>query len=93
VGSVSARVVTEGRLARPKSRTLTTPDGVILMFAGLRSRWTMPRSCAASSASAIRLAIVSASATGSGLRDALGQRVAVDKFEDECGIPSIDSSP
>ena len=32
-----------------------------LMFAGLRSRWTMPRSCAASSASAICVAIGSAS--------------------------------
>ena len=40
-------------LASPKSRTLTTPLGVILMLAGLRSRWTMPLSCAASSASAI----------------------------------------
>ena len=29
--------------ARPKSRTLTTPSGVILMFAGFKSRWTMPR--------------------------------------------------
>ena len=39
--------------ARPKSSTLTTPSGVILMLAGFRSRWTMPFSCAASSASAI----------------------------------------
>ena len=29
-------------LARPKSRTLTVPSGVTLMFAGFRSRWTMP---------------------------------------------------
>ena len=29
-------------LARPKSSTLTVPSGVTLMFAGLRSRWTMP---------------------------------------------------
>ena len=29
-------------LARPKSSTFTTPSGVILMFAGFRSRWTMP---------------------------------------------------
>ncbi len=40
-------------LANPKSRTLTTPDGVTLTLAGLRSRWTMPLSCAAESASAI----------------------------------------
>ncbi len=39
-------------LARPKSRTLTLPSGVILMFAGFRSRCTIPLSCAASSASA-----------------------------------------
>ena len=39
--------------ARPKSSTFTTPSGVTLMFAGLRSRWTMPFSCAASRASAI----------------------------------------
>jgi hypothetical protein len=37
--------------ARPKSRTLTLPSGVILTFAGLRWRWTTPWSCAASSAS------------------------------------------
>ena len=29
-------------LASPKSSTLTTPSGVILMLAGFRSRWTMP---------------------------------------------------
>ncbi len=39
--------------ARPKSRSLTRPSGVIFTFAGLRSRWTIPFSCAASSASAI----------------------------------------
>ena len=43
--------------ARPKSSTFTTPSGVILMLAGFRSRWTMPFSCAASSASAICRAI------------------------------------
>ena len=43
--------------ARPKSSTFTVPPSRTLMFAGLRSRWTMPRSCAASSASAICRAI------------------------------------
>ncbi len=38
------------------------------MFAGFRSRWTMPCSCAASSASAICLAIGSASSSGIGPR-------------------------
>ena len=44
-------------LARPKSSTFTLPSGVSLTFAGLRSRWTMPFSCASSSASAICRAI------------------------------------
>ena len=51
-------------LARPKSRTLTTPSGVILMFAGFRSRWTMPLSWATSRASAICRAIATASGNG-----------------------------
>ena len=54
--------------ARPKSSTFTLSSGVILTFAGLRSRWTMPRSCAASSASVICCAILSVSSTGSGPR-------------------------
>ena len=48
-------------LASPKSSTFTVPSRRTLMFAGLRSRWTMPCSCAASSASAICRAIGSAS--------------------------------
>ena len=40
-------------LARPKSSTFTRPSGVTLTLAGFRSRWTMPFSCAYSSASAI----------------------------------------
>ncbi len=47
-GSVGANI-----FANPKSRTLSLPSGRTLMFAGLRSRCTTPRSCAASSASAI----------------------------------------
>ena len=35
--------------ARPKSRTFTVPSGRTLMFAGFKSRWMMPCSCAASS--------------------------------------------
>ncbi len=38
--------------ARPKSSAFTLPSGVILILAGFRSRWTMPFSCAASTASA-----------------------------------------
>ena len=37
-------------LANPKSSIFTTPFGVILMFAGFKSRWMMPFSWAASSA-------------------------------------------
>jgi hypothetical protein len=50
--------------ARPKSSTFTVPSGRTLMFAGLRSRWMIPCSCAASSASAICFAIGSASSIG-----------------------------
>jgi hypothetical protein len=50
--------------ASPKSSTFTVPSSRTLMFAGLRSRWMIPCSCAASSASAICLAIGSASSTG-----------------------------
>ena len=55
-------------LARPKSSTFTVPSARTLMFAGLRSRWMMPCSCAASSASAICRAIGSASSSGIGPR-------------------------
>jgi hypothetical protein len=40
-------------LASPKSRSLTTPSGVMRTLAGFRSRWTTPASCATSSPSAI----------------------------------------
>jgi hypothetical protein len=49
--------------ASPKSSTFTCPLGVSLMLAGFRSRWMTPRSCAASSASAIWRAIGNASST------------------------------
>ena len=50
--------------ASPKSSTFTVPSGRTLMFAGFRSRWMIPCSCAASSASAICFAIGSASSSG-----------------------------
>ena len=40
-------------LARPKSRMVTSPLASSRMLAGLRSRWMIPCSCAASSPSAI----------------------------------------
>ena len=78
--SVGGRIA----FARPKSSTLTVPSGVILMLAGFRSRWTIPFSCAASSASAIWRAIASASSTGSGPRcEPLGERLALDQLQHE----------
>ena len=60
------------------------PSGRTLMFAGFRSRWTMPCSCAASSASAICRAMGSASSSGIGpARDALGERLALDQLQHE----------
>ena len=47
--------------ASPKSSTFTAPSGRTLIFAGLRSRWMIPCSWAASRASAICRAIGSAS--------------------------------
>ena len=43
--------------ASPKSSTFTVPSSRTLIFAGFRSRWMIPCSCAASSASAICFAI------------------------------------
>ena len=69
-------------LARPKSRTFTVPSGRSLMFAGFRSRWTMPCSCAASSASAICRAIGSASSSGIGpCGDPLRERRPLDQLQ------------
>ena len=70
--------------ASPKSSTFTVPSGRTLMLAGLRSRWMMPCSCAASSASAICFAIGSASSTGIGaLRDPVRQRRPLDQLHHE----------
>ena len=73
-------------LARPKSSTFTVPSARTLMFAGFRSRWMMPCSCAASSASAICFAIGSASSSGIGPRAMrCGQILALDEFHHERG--------
>ena len=52
--------------ARPKSRMRAWPPGPTMMFAGLRSRWTMPAACATASASASWIAIESAESVSSG---------------------------
>ena len=66
--------------ARPKSSTFTLSSGVTLMLAGFRSRWTIPFSCAASSASAIWRASGERffdRDAGRVPRDPLGQRFAL----------------
>ena len=78
--TTAARVRSSGNvcsndLARPKSRTFTMPSARNLMFAGFRSRWMMPFSCAASSASVICLATGSASSSGIGPRAMRSARV------------------
>ena len=57
---------TASALANPKSSTLTLPSGVIFTFAGLKSRCTTPFSCAASRASQILFAMLSASSIEKG---------------------------
>ena len=70
--------------ASPKSSTFTVPSGRSLTLAGFRSRWMIPCSCAASSASAICLAIgkrlVERNRT---LRNPVGERRPFDQFEHE----------
>ena len=69
-------------LARPKSSTLTVPSSRTLTLAGLRSRWITLASCAASRASAIWLAMPSASSRGIGPPgDPLLQRGALDQLQ------------
>jgi hypothetical protein len=79
--------------ARPKSSTLTTPSGVILMLEGLRSRWTIPAPCAASSASAICAATASASGTGRPSSQASVQRLTVHQLEYQRGTWPPSSNP
>ena len=88
VGEVAASPdlpTTGSRLfARPKSSTFTVPSGRSFTFAGLRSRWTIPCSWAASSASAICRAIGMASLTGIGpSRNAIGERRTLDELQHE----------
>ena len=56
----------EAARAIPKSMTFTSPFGPSMMLAGFTSRWTIPFSCANSSAAAARSAISAARAGGSG---------------------------
>ena len=77
-----ARVSTESSaFASPKSSTLTVPSSRTLMFAGFRSRWMIPCSCAASSASAICLRDRQRLVDGDGApRDPIRERRAFDQL-------------
>ena len=79
------RAVGSSAFASPKSSTFTVPSGRTLMLAGFRSRWMMPCSCAASSASAIclrdRQRLVERESAP--LRDALGERRPFDQLHHE----------
>ena len=78
--------------ANPKSSTLTLPSGVTLTFAGLRSRWMMPFSCAASSASAICRATGAPRPPGGAAQEPLGHRLPFDQLHYE-EMPAGGSHP
>src|SRR5467141_1100159 len=67
--SVKVRVVPSaaGRssIAKPKSNIFARPFAVMAIFAGFRSRCTMPRSCASSNAAAICIPRATTSFSGS----------------------------
>src|SRR5262245_28006728 len=68
--------------ARPKSSTLATPAGVSITLPGLRSRCTIPLSCAVSSALATCRAIANASSSGEcAALETRRERLALDQFE------------
>ena len=70
--------------ANPKSSTFTVPSGRTLMFAGFRSRWMIPCSCAASSASAICFAIGQrVGERDRPIRDAVRQGRPLDELHDQ----------
>ena len=80
--------------ARPKSSTLTVPSSRTLMLAGFRSRWITPASCATSNASAICLAIGSASSTGIGPLAIRSARVGPSTSSSTSArVPSASSMP
>ena len=84
VASMRPPLAGSSAFANPKSSTFTVPSGRTLIFAGFRSRWMMPCSWAASSASAICFAMGSASSTGIGpSRDAICERRPLDQFHHE----------
>lgn len=81
--SGAERVTESMALASPKSSTFTLPSGLSLMLTGLRWRWTIPFSCAASSASAIWQAMPIVSSTGIGPRFSRAARSSLGEFHGE----------
>lgn len=81
-------------LARPKSRILGFPSGPILMFAGFKSLWMIPFSCAASTPSAIWMKSGIASSTGMEPRAIRSTKVSpsTNSMTRNCW-PSCSSSP
>ena len=72
--------------ARPKSSSFASPRAVTKMFAGLRSRCTMPAACAASSASAICTPRPTTVPSDIGpARHHLEQRLPAQQLHDEVG--------
>ena len=70
--------------ARPKSSTFTRPSLVTMTLAGFRSRWTMPFSCAAASASASSPAIsMTRVDREAALRDEQVERLSFDELHRE----------
>ena len=64
--AVCVTVSDDAARAMPKSVTFTSPFLVIMMFAGLTSRWTMPCECANASAAHTSPAISAARSGSSG---------------------------
>ena len=86
--STGASLSSNCRFASPKSITLTCPCSPNMTLDGFRSRWTMPRACAACSASAIWMAIASASATRDRALEHAGlERRPLDELEHERAHP------
>ena len=85
-------------LAKPEVEHFDARHPATLMLAGFKSRWTIPCSCAASSAAAICLAMSSASPTASGPSAMqVGKRRAIDQRHDQAAhsvsvLDAIDGS-
>ena len=81
VGTSRPSGATGSMRARPKSSTFTWPEPSRKTFSGLRSRWTMPLSCAAARPPAISSAISTALRGGRApVLQALAERLALEQL-------------